>query len=207
MEIKINDRISYIPQEESPLSSDIVIVRGDSGMFIFDVGNNDRATEYLNSISAYKTVILSHFHSDHTAKLEDTIYDELYVGSRTYKSVRAGVTVNAPVILEDGVKIEIIPIPSTHAKGSLALVVDDEIVFTGDATYSMWKDGKVLYNAQLLKEEIDLLEKIKAEKCFLSHGSGKIRSKHCVLTLLKNIYTKRTKDDPYIVVGLKEKRD
>lgn len=206
MEIAITDRISYIPQAEKPLSSDIVLIRGEKKLFVFDVGNNEEATKYLNGLPGPKTVIISHFHSDHTANLEETFYDELYVGLQTYKSVRRGIVVTDSVEINDGVKIEIIPVPNVHAKGSLMMVVNDELIFTGDATYAMWKDGKTIYNSQLLKEEIEILKKLKADKCFLSHDKGKIRSKKTILLLLENIYKKRTKDCPYIYLERDEKQ-
>lgn len=198
MEIRLTDKISYIPQRDKPLSADIVLVKGDTGLFIFDVGNCDEATTYLNEINCHKTIILSHFHSDHTAMLEDTVYDELYVGTRTFKSVRKGTMISERVVLEDGVRIELIPVPNVHAKGSLLMIVDDTYIFTGDATYAMWKDGKTIYNAQLLKEEIELFKNLKAEKCYLSHDNGKIRAKKTIISLLESIYVKRTKDCPYI---------
>ena len=199
-EIKLTDRISYLPAVEHPLSADIVLVRGDSGLFVFDVGNCDAATTYLNELHVHKTVILSHFHSDHTARLEDTVFDELYVGNQTFKSVRQGITVTEPVVLKDGIEVRIVPIPATHAKGSL-LMVADGVVFTGDATYAMWKDGKVIYNSQLLKGTIDTLKAQPEDKCYLSHDGGVIRQKEAILKLLTGIYAKRTSDSLYIVLN------
>ena len=201
-EIKLTDRITYIPEVRSPLSADIVLVHGDEGLFVFDVGNSDEATTYLNEIHLPKTVILSHFHSDHVAHLEDTVFDRLYVGSYTFRSVRQGITVDDKKVLEDGIVVEVVHCPSTHAKGSLLMVVDG-IIFTGDATYAMWKDGKTIYNAQLLKGTIETLESITADKCFLSHNGGEINSKAAVLKLLKGIYAQRTPDSPYIYLDRK----
>lgn len=198
MECKINDRISYIPQVEKPLSADIVIVRGDARTFLFDVGNNDEAAQYCNALPGPKTVILSHFHIDHTAKLSGIAHEELYVGAAVLKKFPEAFPVASPVTIKDGVTVRILPVPSSHAKGSLLLEVDGELVFTGDATYAQWRGGEGIYNAQLLKEEIDVFQKLSAEKCFLSHDHGKIRAKESVLELLREIYGKRTKDCPYI---------
>jgi glyoxylase-like metal-dependent hydrolase (beta-lactamase superfamily II) len=102
--------------------------------------------------------------------------------------------------ITDGIKADIIPVPSGHAKGSLLLMIDDEYLFTGDATYSMLKDGRRVHNAQLLKDQIDIISALPADKIILSHDLGKIRKKAVVLRLLKTIYSKRTPDSPYIYV-------
>lgn len=196
--IRLNEKISYFPSVEKPLSSDVFIIHGDSRAFIYDVGNCDEATTALNEMNIPKTVILSHFHSDHTAHLEDTVFDGLYVGNQTYKSIRQGTVVDSPVTIEDGVIITIFPIPAVHAKGSLGLMIDEEILLLGDATYAMWKDGHVIYNAQLLKDEIEVLNALPAQKAILSHDGGHIRPKKAVIRLLEKIYTLRTKDSPYI---------
>lgn len=194
----LDERVSYYPSVERPLSSDVFIIRGDTRVFVFDVGNSDEITSSLNEIHVPKTVIISHFHSDHTAHLEDTVFDELLVGNQTYKSVRQGRVVDAPITINDGVEFYIFPIPSVHAKGSLGLMIDGNLAFLGDATYSMWKDGHVIYNAQLLKEEIKVLGGIPADRVVLSHDGGHIRPKKAVIRLLEHIYSLRKSDSPYI---------
>lgn len=101
-------------------------------------------------------------------------------------------------MIDDGVHLEIIPMPSTHAKGCLALMVDDEYLFMGDATYPMQKDGHTVFNSQLLKAQIDLLASLPADKLLLSHDDKFIRPKKVVLRQLGAVYGKRSKDDPYI---------
>lgn len=196
--IRINEFISYIPQVERPLSSDIVLIQGGEKLYVWDVGNRDDATTYLNELNVPKCVILSHFHSDHIARLEDTVFDELYLGNQTYKTVRNGIVVDRPITIKDRITLTILPVPSTHAKGCLALMVNDTYLFTGDATYAMWKDDKTIYNAQLLKEEMDLFSSLPATKYFLSHDNGKLRKKEVVLKLLENIYNQRDPSSPWI---------
>ena len=58
-EIKeINDRISYIPACEKPLSSDIGIIRGDSKIYLFDVGSTLQALNFLYSLPDNKDIII-----------------------------------------------------------------------------------------------------------------------------------------------------
>ena len=80
------------------------------------------------------------------------------------------------------------------------MMVDDEYAFIGDSSYCMTKDGKACYNAQLLREEIDLLERIPADKILVSHDRKYLRNKAVVLRQLKSIYSHRTSDSPYIFV-------
>ena len=78
------------------------------------------------------------------------------------------------------------------------MMVDDEYAFVGDSVYSMTRNGKACYNAQLLKEEIELLESIPADKLLVSHDRKFVRNKNVVLRQLKTIYSHRTPDSPYI---------
>ena len=238
-EIKINDRISYIPACEKPLSADVGIVRGDRKAYIFDVGSTVETLEFLHGLEGRCDIVVSHFHADHTWWLTehhkedkdvsegDTIsltyvrprYERLYVGSLTKKYIPDGEVISAPTIISsisgnnysadervifesgseyDGVKISVFPIPNSHCKGGLAMMVDDEYLFIGDSGYCMEKDGKATYNAQLLKAEIDLLEKVPADKLLISHDRKFVRDKAVLLRQMKTIYSHRSSGSPYI---------
>ena len=80
------------------------------------------------------------------------------------------------------------------------MMVNDEYAFIGDSSYCMTKDGRACYNAQLLKDEIELLERIPADKLLVSHDRKFVRSKAVVLRQLSSIYSHRTADSPYIYV-------
>ena len=41
--ITINDAISYIEASDDPLSADVGIVKTDGGVWLYDVGNGERA--------------------------------------------------------------------------------------------------------------------------------------------------------------------
>ncbi len=240
-EIRITDRISYIPSCEKPISGDVGIVRGDKITYIYDTGSIPETLDFLHSLDGQCDIVISHFHGDHTWWLtphkrgdegveenddislvyERPSFRHLYVGTLTKKyipdgqvitgpttiSSRSGLTFNAEerVITEsasiyDGVKVDIYPIPNSHCKGALLMMVDDEYAFIGDSSYCMTKDGRACYNAQLLKDEIELLERIPADKLLVSHDSKFVRNKAVVIRQLKSIYSHRTSESPYIVV-------
>ena len=62
----------------------------------------------------------------------------------------------------------------------------------------MQKREKTLYNAGILKEEIELLKNIKAQHFMLSHRNPFDNSKDSVIRLLDGIYAKRKSGEPYI---------
>lgn len=242
---KITDRISYVPATLKPLSSDIGIVRGDSRLYLYDVGSTLPDLKFINSLPDDKAIVISHFHGDHTWWLtdhkhgehgvanDDNIstdyrrpgYSDLYVSTvsaRYCSTVTACSTdvdedvsgepesaemfrdctiVKSPVLIEDGVRIEIVPVPCTHCKGSLVMVVDDEYAFVGDSTYPNKINGVTFYNAQLLQSEIEVLESLKAGYFLLSHDSRFIRPKNVILRQLKAIYGKWDKTDHLIRIS------
>ena len=220
-EIKeISERVSYIPACDKPLSSDIGIVRGDSRIYLFDVGSTLQDLNYLYSLPDDKVIVISHFHGDHTWWLgthrpgdselgaEDNIspcyerpkYSRLFVSKQTAKYSNGGEIVTEPVIIEDGVKIEIAPMPSSHSKGTLVLIVDDELIFLADAAYSAKDSNGAFYNAQLLQEEIAFLESIPASKVFLSHEKRPVRPKEVILRQLRMVLEKWDKKGPQIYI-------
>lgn len=113
------------------------------------------------------------------------------------------VTVFDSVNISDGVTIEIYHVPNSHAKGSLLLQVDGEYIFIGDSLYAKAEGENYVYNAQLLKEEIELLKKLSGSQIFSSHENRPLKAKAGVLRFLEQIYAKREKKDAYIRVGRK----
>ena len=92
--------------------------------------------------------------------------------------------------------------PSSHTKGSLGLEVDGEYAFIGDALYSKVKDGYYIYNAQLLKNEIQVLSALRAPNLLVSHFKGLIREKVAVIDELRTIYGMREKNTSEIMVRI-----
>ena len=224
--VKLTDRIQYLQVSYEPLSADVVAVRGDSAWWIFDVGACDEAVQFINDLPRVfadckvegdaaaplkKNIVISHFHRDHLLNVvrhcngEVSLdFDALYVGSHASKVVgemsdREKVVVSSPLSFDDGVKIQILPIPNSHAKGSLALIVDD-YVFLGDATYPMVGHGTPdVYNVQILGEQIALLKSLAATRFCLSHKRGLVRDKDSVIQFLESVYARRQKNENYIV--------
>ena len=217
--VKLTDRIQYLQVSYDPLSADVVAVRGDSAWWIFDVGASDEAVGFINALprsseeSAHleKNIVISHFHRDHLLNVvrhcngEVALdFDALYVGAHASKVVgeiagREKITVTSPLSFDDGVHIEILPIPNSHAKGSLALIVDD-YVFLGDATYPMVGHGEPdVYNVQILEQQIKLLKSLTATSFCLSHKRGLVRDKESVIQFLESVYARRQKNENYIV--------
>ena len=218
--VKLTDRIQYLQMSCDPLSADVIAVHGDSAWWIFDVGACDEAVQFINNFPRVfvdaaaplkKNIVISHFHRDHLLNVArhcngevSLDFDALYVGSHASKVVgemsgREKIVVTSPLSFDDGVHIEILPIPNSHAKGSLALIVDD-YVFLGDATYPMVGHGAPdVYNVQILEQQIKLLKSLPATRFCLSHKRGLVRDKTSVLMFLESVYARRQKNENYIV--------
>ena len=158
-----------------------------------------------------KNIVISHFHRDHLLNVQRMCGGEisldinaLYVGayaSKTFGEIE-GVAKNVvmePLAFDDGVQIQILPMPNSHAKGSLALIVDD-YVFLGDATYPMVGHGSPdVYNVQILGEQIKLLKTLTPTRFCLSHKRGLVRDKSSVIQFLESVLARRQKNENYIV--------
>lgn len=199
MQTFITERISYIKATEHPLSADVGIIEGDKFLWLYDVGNRPEVTEYLNSLKKPKCVILSHFHADHIGGLSGLKYEKLYQGSTTKKHTRTGETVSGEIIVDDGIKLRIFELPSSHASGSLGLEACG-CAFLGDGTYAAEKQGRVVYNQGLLQAEIKVLKSLKADNFILSHDERYIFPRDEVIRELEEIYARRQKNDPYIQI-------
>ncbi len=177
-----------------------------------DAGENATNIFVCNSATRLaKNIVISHFHRDHLLNVQRMCSDEisldidaLYVGAYTSKTFGEieGVAKNVvmePLAFEDGMQIQILPMPNSHAKGSLALIVDD-YVFLGDATYPMVGHGAPdVYNVQILGEQIKLLKSLKPTRFCLSHKRGLVRDKTSVIQFLESVYARRQKNENYIV--------
>ena len=62
------------------------------------------------------------------------------------------------------------------------------------------KNQKTVYNAGILKEQITVLEVVKAPYFANSHKTPFIQSKQAVLRMLESVYANRKGNEPYIEV-------
>lgn len=211
--VAINDYLSYIPASDNPLSSDMIILKVQEKIIIFDVGNNPENVDFINNLSTPVIVVLSHFHVDHIGNLkliDPQKVSSVYVSKQTSKYVPKDFNVNIIsdsdeelLELSDQIKIKICNVPSSHSKGCLCMIVSNEYAIMGDSTYCAGKDERYFFNAGKLKEEIDFFEKELAdvEWCLLSHDRKIKRSTPVVLRNLKKVYSGRDNKCPFIYLN------
>ncbi|MCQ2457319.1 MAG: hypothetical protein MJ142_01140 [Clostridia bacterium] len=190
----ISGGISYIESSDDPLSSDIGIIRDGTVTWLFDVGDG---AQNIGGLNGTYNAVLSHFHRDHTGNLGHIRITDLYVSAETFRHTHEGIIVSGDIRIGE---IHIFPFPSSHAKGCLALEAGDTYVFTGDGTYCCMKDGCAVYNATLLKDEINVLKKLRAPFLLESHNMGTVRERAAVIAELERIYAGRVGNEPYIRV-------
>ena len=139
---EISEKIKYVTSGENPLSSDVILIYGDKATWVFDVGANDEAFDTIEHL-IYETlsekewniqneltgkrdvnIVISHFHRDHMGNLERIAKIpatgnrvNLYVSSYTNRYCKSGNIVDKEITIDDGVKIRIFPMESSHSKG------------------------------------------------------------------------------------------
>lgn len=197
--VKINDYISYLPASCKPFSCDVVFIKTNKATWIFDAGMSQAAADEINKIDGSKNIVISHFHPDHIFNLAKVSCDNLYVTKYTKRYTFKGTVLENDTVFDEEPEIKIIQFPSSHAKGCLCLICGD-YAFMGDGTYAKEKIGNHTYNAQLLKSMIDVMEDIPCPYFCLSHDRNFIQNKSTVIQLYKDIYARRTPDNPVISV-------
>ncbi len=187
MKIKpIDEKISYIECSENPLSADIGIIRDQGRIWLYDVGSDETK---LPQLKEECSVVISHFHQDHTGNIGRVRFRELFVSKESYRHLQKGTVIRSELKIGN---IRIFSIPSSHCKGNLGMEVDSMYAFVGDALYCKVKEGYFIYNAQLLKEEIEVLKGIKAPYLLVSHYPGFVRDRAEVIGELEAIYRLKT---------------
>lgn len=228
------------PSEAGPLSADVYAIRGESAWWIFDVGACDEAAAFIDSLPCEtdgresvllkKNIVISHFHRDHFFNLSRILFDNLYVGRETFRHCdetiqtlascvnqqspcKCVTVVDSPLDFEDGLQIRIEPIPSSHAKGSLMLVLGDDssydensrgeqVAFLGDSTYPTVGHNKPdSYNVQLLFQQIQFLRNCPAQQYYMSHRRFAPREKSSILQVLESYYAMRNPNKNVIEIS------
>lgn len=200
---QITKNISYITPTTEPLSANVSVVEGEKYLWVYDVGSHSEIPNMLLQLSKEKgkeiQIILSHFHPDHISNLEYIEHGGLYQGKNTYKYTHMGEVVEDDMHIDDScVVLDIFLMPSSHAKGSLALMVNDKYCLLGDALCPTHKGNKIVYNTGFLKQQIDMLKNIAASYVLISHREPFVQKKQAVITWLENVYSMREKNEPWI---------
>lgn len=162
---QIAPRIWQVPAVQEPLSSDAFIIEGDTRYFVYDVGASDAAYAAIAALDKPVTVILSHFHRDHTANMARLAPQEVLVGARTRKQLGLGTLVDAPLFLQDGVTIEVQPCVSPHAPGCLIATVDGMFTLIGDLHYARPGTGQ-----GEAKGMLNVLKRLNTQHFVVSHA-------------------------------------
>jgi glyoxylase-like metal-dependent hydrolase (beta-lactamase superfamily II) len=194
----LTERISYLPASNDPLSADVGLVRGDGAWWIFDAGACGEAARLIERLPGEKNVVLSHFHQDHAGNLGRIVCSRLYCGDFTKKKLRAGIPVTKPLTFDDGIKLTIFPLPSTHVRGALGLAAGEEYVFLGDALYGEQKQGREAYNVNTLRDMITALTALPAKYFLLSHDPDFAVPREKALARLEALYQKRVSGEAYV---------
>ena len=160
-------RIRQIPATSDPLSADVFIIEGDARYYVFDVGSNDAAFQAISALDKPVTIILSHFHRDHTGNMSRLTPTETLAGARTLKYIASGTLVDAPLTIRDGVEISVQPCVSPHAPGCLIATVDGEYTFIGDLHYARPGTGQ-----GEAKGMLNVLKKVNTRYFVPSHREG-----------------------------------
>lgn len=131
--IELGKNISYIEPTQNPLSANVVMIEGKNNLWLYDVGNNPCVPQIISAFNTSNkkiNVILSHFHADHIGNLDKISYSNVYQGRLTYKYTKTGEILENDLYFRDGnMNLHIFPLPSSHAKGSLALEINEKYCF------------------------------------------------------------------------------
>lgn len=163
----LTNRIRRIPAASEPLSADAFIIEGDERYYVFDVGCSDEAYTVIAALDKPVTVILSHFHRDHTGNMSRLNPAQTYAGARTLKYITGGTLVDAPLTIRDGVELVVQPCVSPHAPGCLIATVDGEYTFIGDLYYAHPGTGQ-----GEAKGMLNVLKTLDTRYFVISHAQG-----------------------------------
>lgn len=188
---KINEFISYIPKQFNPLSAEVFFIDTKDKLYIYDVGNGQIYLEEIKRQTKPLVIVLSHFHPDHIYNLKQLDNYALVQSKNTAKYTK-----KENYLTQVNEDVQIYDIPSSHAKGCLALEYKDYL-FVGDAFYP---SGKGAYNVNALNQQIQLLEKSTVKYIICSHHEPLIQRKEEVLQELKEIYRQRNPKEAFIFI-------
>ena len=211
--IQLTDEISYLASTRKPFCCDIIFIKPkqnnpDNITWVYDVGTTKEARDLINAIDGTKVIVISHFHPDHILNVPFIKFnkgDELIVSKYTKHYTLKGnlfenLDESSKAFSSDyNIRPQIYMLPSSHAKGCLCLHYKD-YSFMGDGTYCKEVRLHHSYNAQLLREEIDVLKSIDCKYFCLDHDPKFSYTKEELSELHESIYSRREKNNATISV-------
>jgi len=181
MEYKeLSPHSGYISEEPGLICPKIGLIYGRGGTIYFDTGASLKQLRLLEEVRAKKGfrnpsyLVISHFHADHIANFAYFSTCRVYGSKTTAQRIRVDETVHETAAIDLGdVKVEIIPFPSSHAKGSLILrLVGEEVVFLGDGVYeAVGFEEKDYYDRSLFFEMALVIRSLNAAHYVFGHES------------------------------------
>lgn len=189
--VSLTPHAGYIEQDDRFLCPKIGVIHGSSGTFYFDCGTSRKQLDVIDALrkeGEFKNpsyLGISHFHADHIANFPYFASCKTYGSSNTAKYVRIDQIVDARMEVDLGdAKAILLPIISSHSKGSTILLSDDGVCFVGDALYDNVNQGG--YNRSALFETIKTIEGIDAISIVSGHNAPYGETKEGVLAFLRN---------------------
>ena len=195
--VVLSDRVFYYPKGNAPLCAEVFVIRGDRSLWLYDVGNGSAVAEKINALPGEKRAVISHFHPDHMGNWDQIAWEELYLGDYAFSKTQQGTVIEKARSFLDGVSLQITPLPSSHAKGSLLLEAEG-FAFLGDGLYPGMKKGKAVLNVTLFLMQIRLLKTLKSHLIVCSHHEKLVRPREEVIAELENLYARRKPNEAYI---------
>lgn len=175
----LSPHCGYIESEPGIICPKIGVVVGKKGTLYFDTGASQKQLEILRGLQKGgklpnpSTLAISHFHNDHIANFAYFSSCEVYGSKQTGKYVRVDHEVTGPVDLDLGdVVVTLLPLPSSHAKGSIIAVVKAEkVAYLGDGVYEAVGFEKPYYDRSLFYEMSRVLRSLNITHYVFGHES------------------------------------
>lgn len=181
--IELTPSIGYIEEDQRFICSRIGIVRGSKGTLFIDTGSSRQQLLLLDEMRTKgllpnpSYLAITHFHEDHVANFPYFSGAKVFGTKADTRRLRVDALVSEPTLLDLGdTKVRIVPLPNTHAKGSLLIDVNDgEAIFIGDALGPATDiDRNAYYDRSAVYEEYRVLKDLHGKLYIGGHNGESI---------------------------------